>query len=334
VDLNEFLRELYQQTTVNEPPKETETPEQAAERQRLRDEATATKRADITRRHTAWEQRVSDLSNAKLQEFAGTLARLRSGEVFELGNAKHAEVMQKDADKALKNTEAFVRRLVTEADGKTTTREEKVVLLENIVGKVKKRFDDGASVVSGNVMTWWDNTRQREADEIERLVSDVRDLGTTAQADLGLDYAWLDDVTVKDWTRYHGLLNVAKDLQTKLMGIASGTDANAPHNVLSEAMRDLQLDLETVVLRFRSDLNTVHQSGLEAIRAGHATPLVPRVTPSVPAEEPVMSILPVYDGDEDVDAAGPEHIVMGKSKEQVQDAMKMAAEAAGVHVEL
>lgn len=30
-------------------------------------------------------------------------------------------------------------------------------------------------------------------------MNEVRDLGATAQADLGLDYAWLDDVTVKDW---------------------------------------------------------------------------------------------------------------------------------------
>lgn len=36
--------------------------------------------------------------------------------------------------------------------------------------------------------------------QVERLVRDVRDLGTAAQSDLGLDYAYLDDVTVKDWT--------------------------------------------------------------------------------------------------------------------------------------
>lgn len=35
--------------------------------------------------------------------------------------------------------------------------------------------------------------------QIEKLVNEVRDLGATAQADLGLDYAWLDDVTVHDW---------------------------------------------------------------------------------------------------------------------------------------
>ncbi len=35
--------------------------------------------------------------------------------------------------------------------------------------------------------------------QVERSVKEVRDLGTNAQSDLGLDYSWLDDVTVHDW---------------------------------------------------------------------------------------------------------------------------------------
>jgi hypothetical protein len=30
-------------------------------------------------------------------------------------------------------------------------------------------------------------------------------LADEAQADIGMDYAWLDDVTIDDWTRYHKL---------------------------------------------------------------------------------------------------------------------------------
>lgn len=30
-------------------------------------------------------------------------------------------------------------------------------------------------------------------------------LSDDAQADLGMDYAWLDDVTTQDWVRYHDL---------------------------------------------------------------------------------------------------------------------------------
>ena len=33
----------------------------------------------------------------------------------------------------------------------------------------------------------------------------LRELADEAQADIGMDYAWLDDVTTHDWTRYHKL---------------------------------------------------------------------------------------------------------------------------------
>ena len=41
--------------------------------------------------------------------------------------------------------------------------------------------------------------------QVQRFASAVRSLADHAQADIGLDYAWLEDVTVKDWQRYHDL---------------------------------------------------------------------------------------------------------------------------------
>jgi len=40
---------------------------------------------------------------------------------------------------------------------------------------------------------------------VEAAIKRVEKFADDAQADLGMDYAWLDDVSVKDWTRYHGL---------------------------------------------------------------------------------------------------------------------------------
>ena len=33
----------------------------------------------------------------------------------------------------------------------------------------------------------------------------LEDIANEAQADLGMEYAWLDDVSTHDWTRYHKL---------------------------------------------------------------------------------------------------------------------------------
>lgn len=35
---------------------------------------------------------------------------------------------------------------------------------------------------------------------------EVQELAERAQSDIGLDYAWLDDVTYQDWQRYHDLV--------------------------------------------------------------------------------------------------------------------------------
>ena len=43
------------------------------------------------------------------------------------------------------------------------------------------------------------------ATQVARLAAEVRDIVDRGQADIGLDYAYLDDVTYLDWQRYHDL---------------------------------------------------------------------------------------------------------------------------------
>ena len=39
-----------------------------------------------------------------------------------------------------------------------------------------------------------------------KAFSELKSLAEAAQVNLGLDYAWLDDVTYQDWQNYHDLL--------------------------------------------------------------------------------------------------------------------------------
>ena len=41
--------------------------------------------------------------------------------------------------------------------------------------------------------------------QVEAAIKRLEKFADGAQTDLGMDYAWLDDVTVHDWTRYHDL---------------------------------------------------------------------------------------------------------------------------------
>ncbi len=38
------------------------------------------------------------------------------------------------------------------------------------------------------------------------LEEEVKAIAQSAQSDLGMDYAWLDDVTFHDWQAYHFLM--------------------------------------------------------------------------------------------------------------------------------
>ncbi len=42
--------------------------------------------------------------------------------------------------------------------------------------------------------------------QVNTLTEAVKDLAERGQADIGLDYAYLDDVTYQDWQRYHDLI--------------------------------------------------------------------------------------------------------------------------------
>ena len=42
--------------------------------------------------------------------------------------------------------------------------------------------------------------------QVVEAAAEVKSLADKAQADIGLDYAWLDDVTYDDWQKYHDLM--------------------------------------------------------------------------------------------------------------------------------
>lgn len=167
-DLDAFLRELGadevgpEPEAVPEEPQHTESPEEAEERRRLKDLETAEKRADIARRHAEWEEKVKALTANQIAALPEIIQNIRSEAVAELTGGNYPEVMRKDADRALKNTEAFVKKLLADS----SNPEDKSVLLENLVNKVKKKFEDGAVATNGDIKNWWEGVREEEGSAV------------------------------------------------------------------------------------------------------------------------------------------------------------------------
>lgn len=49
--------------------------------------------------------------------------------------------------------------------------------------------------------------------QVATVTAEVREVAEKGQLDLGLDYAWLEDVTYDDWQRYHALIGSQYQLQ-------------------------------------------------------------------------------------------------------------------------
>jgi hypothetical protein len=71
--------------------------------------------------------------------------------------------------------------------------------------KFEKRLDD----VDRKVGDWYNGVADNERELVEKATKAVAELAEKAQADIGLDYSWLDDVTTDDWVRYHDLMRCA-----------------------------------------------------------------------------------------------------------------------------
>ena len=42
--------------------------------------------------------------------------------------------------------------------------------------------------------------------QVYQVTSKIKNMAEQAQANLGMDYAWLEDVSYLDWQRYHDLM--------------------------------------------------------------------------------------------------------------------------------
>lgn len=171
-DLDAFLRELGADEAAPEPeavpeePQHTETPEEAEERQRLKTLETAEKRADILRRHDEWEQKVKALTATHIAGLPAIIRGIRSEAVAELAEATYLDAMRKDADRALKNTDAFVKKLV----GDASSQEDKLALLENLVNKVQRKHEEAAAAANDEIKSWWEGVRQAEGSAVSTSV--------------------------------------------------------------------------------------------------------------------------------------------------------------------
>ncbi|KIP02740.1 hypothetical protein PHLGIDRAFT_32086 [Phlebiopsis gigantea 11061_1 CR5-6] len=304
---------------------ETETAEEKAEKRRLREEETARKRADITGRHAKWEADLEERIAKNKKALRHALVALRKAATAELKEGKEIrkeiEDLVEEAEKYLRGAEKYMATLRKES----RVSDEKRVIWERVVEKVDKKFAERLTQTENLVNGWYGDLVQKELAEVRRLADEVKDIADRGQTDIGLDYAWLDDVTYHDWQRYHDLERASNNFLHHLLSVQNGSHPSPPVNPVLVALEDLQNEVQDVVVGFETRLRRIKRNGQRAF-GGSVDELD---SPEEPEDETV-SILPIEDDthkrmqDGESPAAPP--VVIGRNPDEILSALDRAAE--------
>ncbi|OBZ74226.1 hypothetical protein A0H81_05953 [Grifola frondosa] len=308
LDLDDFYAELglgddlFSESSGTEStpaaPVETETEQQREERLRLRRIETEKKRADIETRHTKWEQELTERIAANKKVLRKALVSLRKAAVAELKDSveirKDIDGLVEEAEKLLRGAEKYMATLQRES----RKEEEKKIVWDKVVDKVDAKFTEKLHQTEAVVNGWYLEVVDRELAEVRNVVDEVRDIADRAQADVGLNYAWLDDVTYNDWKRYHDLLKKSDNFTALAQSIQDGTH---PSPLSTRIKRNGERAFGGQEIDAEADDSIADES----------LPIQDRDNVHSPADLPFPPV------------------VIGKSKEEVMDALNRVADQEG-----
>ncbi|KAF8880194.1 hypothetical protein BD779DRAFT_1549903 [Infundibulicybe gibba] len=351
-DLDDFLREIGLSDVPTDPAQPDDEPELESNTEVVEAtpslspaEITRQKRISITTRHARWAQELDDLVREKRREVRRSLVRVREGAVAELAALDRGErPIRAETDgqsqgivggeKLLKGLEGYTRKAIAKINDATKDVEAEQDKFEKVAEKVEIKFGDKIREIRGDVHQWYMGVREREASEVLQAGAEVKLFAERAQADIGLDYAWLDDVTYDDWQRYHDLMRTYEKFDGQIRSMQNGTHPSPPADPLIPALDELERDMQDVIAGFQARVRTIRgeiESAFTARSVDEDPSDTPEpaddVTTASDADEPRVSILPI---DLPGGAIDPElqreHAFIGRGREEVMEAMDRAGE--------
>ncbi|KAL0066094.1 hypothetical protein AAF712_006925 [Marasmius tenuissimus] len=391
-ELDSFLSDLGlddgAQQAVGQEQEQVQAPQQEEEESpEARALRIQEKRENLTGRHSTWESKVAKLmdeSEKEVRDFLDAVRGIAAAVVAGKGPDsalvavvdskvdikaltdidgvrinKMLDALEKEGERLLSGVEGWVKRESTIDASKTSDEEKKKKLakLEQLVNKVKDRFQEKVADMQQKVHQWFRSVKDIEANECLRLNREVKGLTDRAQSDIGMDYAWLEDVTYEDWQRYHDLMRAAEHFDKNIRYIQNPTQnehpgalpaaftglvgtyksnletKRPPVNAEGEvqdmdpllfALDSLGQELDLMVLGWDWRAKEIENKGKEAVQGPEPEPEVVAPETKVEEEEPVK-ILPISPPPVKEKLEGTAQVpFIGKSKEQVEQAFKVA----------
>ncbi|KAJ3758909.1 hypothetical protein EV360DRAFT_42962 [Lentinula raphanica] len=360
-DLDDFFADLgimdAEEADTSEAPVDEEqqeetalTPEESAEARRV---ATAKKRAELEARMDKWHLDLDGLIKRRTKAFRKELVRVRKGAVRALfpdpekDNSDLEDALthirgedvagildrfEKESEKLLKGLESYLKKeekLVSDSSGVDV--DDRMKRWYNVVQRVEERFIERINGLQEKVHWWYLEVRELEVQEYHRATKEVKTFAQKAQGDMGMPMAWLDDVTYQDWQRYHDLIRAHERFDEQIRMIQNGTHPSPPIDPLVPALDKLQMELEDVKAGFDSRIRTLSTQIHSVLSPPEKEDVADSSVDPVTSEEEKVSILPIdpvptSPVGEEQDGFDPSSVIVGKSKEQVEEAMSIAQE--------
>ncbi|KAK0497353.1 hypothetical protein EDD18DRAFT_1462167 [Armillaria luteobubalina] len=141
---------------------------------------------------------------------------------------------------------------------------------EKVLARVEEKLEALVREMGERVERWATRVREDEVRECVVASRQVKALAEKAQSDLGLDYAWLEDVTYEDWQRYHDLMRVYTDFDTQIRQLQNNTHVRPLGDTVLIALEAKQHDMQDAITGFVSRVARIREDmkQLDALLVG------------------------------------------------------------------
>ncbi|KAM0786624.1 hypothetical protein ACM66B_002076 [Microbotryomycetes sp. NB124-2] len=227
----------------------------------------AEKRKALESLQASYEKEILKLGGSEHDLLVSRLVELRRNAVDDVPKRFNAPLVKLDeeSDKMVSRFDKYFERAKSET---THSPEDKVaeaeVLGKQAVSKIRKLADN----VIVEAQAYRDQLDKRETKATAQASEALDVLLAKAQEELAYGWTWLDDVTHKDWQRYHGLNKAVKNWKTNYEGLRTGAieDESLTELKAKELLDEVEVQANSVVANFVTVLDRRVESGKRELR--------------------------------------------------------------------
>ncbi|KAF8912437.1 hypothetical protein CPB85DRAFT_1301982 [Mucidula mucida] len=238
------------------------------------DERIAKKRANLKERHEKHTQAIKDIADDLFPKLRMSLMQIRSraaavmfgqareekewdfvytadGKKMHIAKEAGPDGVKAECDGLVGGLQGYlerealaIKKLTLSGEERENELEAKKERFETVLGRVEEKWRSITNDAQARVVQWVRGVREEEFKECLSASGQVKARAERAQADLGLDYAWLEDVTYYDWQDYHMLMGLYEDFRDQVKALQENTHPRPVGDPLNMALPRLEEDMQ------------------------------------------------------------------------------------------